>query len=72
MDAEGRLTSLTQGGTPIASYAYDARGRHKSKTASGATTILVSDADNRTVLEYDGATGAIQRWYAYGLGPDGR
>jgi RHS repeat-associated protein len=23
---------------------------------------------NREVLEYDGATGAIQRWYAYGLG----
>jgi len=27
-----------------------------------------TDADNREVLEYDGASGAIQRWYTYGLG----
>jgi hypothetical protein len=27
-------------------------------------------ADNREVLEYDGTTGAVQRWYAYGLDPD--
>ncbi len=30
----------------------------------------MTDADNREVLEYDGAAGAIQRWYAFGLGPD--
>jgi hypothetical protein len=34
------------------------------------TTIFVTDADNREVLEYDGSTGAVQNWYAYGLGPD--
>src|SRR5262249_52763214 len=33
-------------------------------------TIFVTDADNREVLEYDGTTGAILRWYAYGLGPN--
>ena len=34
----------------------------------GATTVFVTDAGNREVLEYDGASGAILRWYAYGLG----
>ena len=37
---------------------------------NGTTTVFVTDADNREVLEYDGSTGAIQRWYAYGLGPN--
>jgi hypothetical protein len=32
--------------------------------------VFVTDADNREVLEYDGASGVIQRWYAYGLGPN--
>jgi len=35
---------------------------------NGTTTVFVTDAGNREVLEYDGASGAIQRWYAYGLG----
>jgi RHS repeat-associated protein len=35
---------------------------------NGTTTVFVTDNDNREVLEYDGASGAIQRWYAYGLG----
>jgi len=30
--------------------------------------VLVTDAANREVLEYDGASGAIQRWYPCGLG----
>ncbi len=30
--------------------------------------MFVTDAANREVLEYDGASGAILRWYAYGLG----
>ena len=32
--------------------------------------MFVTDADNRQVLEYDGTSGAVQRWYAFGLGPD--
>ena len=28
------------------------------------------DADNCEVLEYDGTSGQVARWYAYGLGPD--
>jgi RHS repeat-associated protein len=49
-------------------YAYDAQGRRKTRTVNGTTTVFVTDAGNREVLEYDGTSGAIQRWYAYGLG----
>ncbi len=75
-DAESRLTAVISAGTcaapttTVASYAYDGQGRRKSKTVGGTTTLYVTDADNREVLEYDGAAGAIQRWYAYGIGPD--
>lgn len=68
-DAENRLTSASGAGN-TASYKFDAQGRRKTKTVNGATTVFVTDADNREVLEYDGSTGAIQRWYAYGLGPN--
>jgi RHS repeat-associated protein len=37
---------------------------------NGNTTIFVTDADNREILEYDGTSGAIKNWYAYGLGPN--
>jgi len=66
-DSESRLTSASGAGN-TASYSYDAQGRRKTKTVNGTTTVFVTDAANREVLEYDGATGAIQRWYAYGLG----
>lgn len=66
-DSENRLISASGAGN-TASYAYDAQGRRKSKTVNGITTLFVTDADNREVLEYDGASGAILRWYAYGLG----
>jgi RHS repeat-associated protein len=66
-DAENRLTSASGAGN-TASYTYDAQGRRKTKTVNGATTVFVTDAGNREVLEYDGASGAILRWYAYGLG----
>ncbi len=68
-DAENRLTkSKTSGGSTIGTYTFDGRGRRTSKTVSGTTTIFVTAADNREVLEYDGTTGAIQRWYSYELG----
>ena len=69
-DAENRLMSASGAGN-TASYAYDAQGRRKLKTVNGTTTVSVTDAGNREVLEYDGASGAILRWYAYGLGPNG-
>jgi YD repeat-containing protein len=69
-DAESRLTSISQGGTTVATYAYDAQGRRKNKTVGSTSTVFVTDADNRGVLEYDGSSGAVQRWYAFGPGPD--
>lgn len=66
-DAENRLTSASGAGN-TASYTYDAQGRRKTKTVNGTTTVFVTDASNREVLEYDGTSGAIQRWYVYGTG----
>jgi RHS repeat-associated protein len=68
-DTENRLTSASGAGN-TASYTFDAQGRRKTKTVNGMTTAFVTDAANREVLEYDGASGAILRWYAYGLGPN--
>jgi RHS repeat-associated protein len=68
-DAENRLVSASKTGM-TATYTFDGRGRRKTRTVNGTTTVFVTDADNREVLEYDGATGAILRWYAYGLGPN--
>ena len=44
------------------------RAAARARTVNGVKTVFVTDADNREVLEYDGASGAIQRWYAYALG----
>ena len=66
-DAENRLISATGSGVS-ASYAFDAHGRRKLKTVGTATTVFITDADNREVLDYDGTSGQIQHWYAYGLG----
>jgi len=70
-DAENRLTSVTQGGITVATYAYDAQGRRKSKTVGSTTTIYVTDLVKRAVLDYDGTSGAVQNWYAFGSGPNG-
>jgi RHS repeat-associated protein len=75
-DAENRMTAVLSAGTcaapttTVATYAYDAQRRRKSKTVGGVTTMFVTDADNREVMEYDGSSGAVQNWYAYGLGPN--
>ena len=68
-DAENRMVSATGAGNS-STYAYDGRGRRKTRTINGAATVSVTDNDNREVMEYDGATGAIVRRYAYGLGPN--
>lgn len=68
-DAENRLVSASGGGN-TASYTYDGRGRRKTKTVNGTTTVFVTDADNREVLEYNEANGAILRWFVHGLGPN--
>ena len=74
-DNESRLVSILTSGscssptTTLAAYAYDAQGRRKSKAVGGTTIIYVTDADNREVLEYNGA-GSIQNWYSFAFGPD--
>jgi len=68
-DPENRMVAASGAGNS-STYAYDGRGWRKSRTVNGATTISVTDTNNREVLEYDGGTGAILRWYAYGLGPN--
>lgn len=77
-DGGNRLTSVTQGGNPVVSYAYDAQrrrndaqargsqGRRKLKTVGSTTTVYVTDWDNREVLEYD--TSGHLLWYVYGSG----
>ncbi len=68
-DPENRLVSASGGGN-TATYAFDPRGRRKVRTVNGTTTVTVTGADNRELMDYDGATGAILRWYAYGPGPN--
>ena len=68
-DAENRLISASGAGN-TAAYAYDAQGRRKSKTVNGTTTIFVQDPQGRALLDYDGASGTIQNWYAFGSGPN--
>jgi RHS repeat-associated protein len=67
-DAESRLISVTQGATTVATYAYDALGHRKSKTVGTTTTIYVRDPGNRALLDYDGTSGAVGNWYAFGAG----
>lgn len=50
-----QLSGITQGATPIASYAYDAMGRRESKTLAGTITSFVYDGRN-FVQEKQGAT----------------
>ena len=68
-DAENRMVTANGAGNS-STYTYDGRGWRKSRTVNGSVTISVTDTDNREVLEYDGSSGAILRWYAYGLGPN--
>ena len=73
-DSENRLISAVTPptGTPTttATYTYDSRGFRKSKTVNGTTTYYIADESHREVLEYDGSTGQILRWYSFGNGID--
>ena len=65
-DAENRMLSAANDIT----YKHDARGWRKSKTLGSTTTIYVTDADNRELVEYDGSNGHVLRRYVYGNGID--
>lgn len=47
-----------------------ARGRRKLRTVNGTATVTITGADDRALLDYDGTTGAVLRWYAHGPGPN--
>ncbi|CBA16592.1 RHS repeat-associated core domain-containing protein [Xanthomonas albilineans] len=54
-DDRDHLSQITQGGTVIASYSYDALGRRSARTENGATTQYLYDGLN-TVQETQGTT----------------
>ncbi|MDZ4798873.1 MAG: RHS repeat-associated core domain-containing protein [Bryobacteraceae bacterium] len=51
-DGEGRLATVTGGGS--ATNIYDAEGRRVKRTANGITTYYVYDADGQLMAEYGG------------------
>jgi YD repeat-containing protein len=67
-DAENRLVSVAQGNTAVASYAYDGRGRRKSRIAGGSTTVYVTGAEDQELVEYNGTTGSVGAFYAFNPG----
>jgi len=78
-DSESRLKSIDQlsglgncasSTSNISDYAYDAQGRRKLKAVGAAVTAFVTGADGREILEYDGNTGAVTRWFGFGAGRD--
>jgi RHS repeat-associated protein len=69
-DVENRLSSITGGGSTVATYAYDAQGRRRSKTVGSAITVYVTDEDNKGMLDYDGTSGAMLHWYPAGAVED--
>lgn len=54
-DAENRLTSASSAGN-TASYSCDTQGWRKTKTVNSTTTMFVTHAGSREVLEYDVAS----------------
>jgi RHS repeat-associated protein len=66
-DAWNRLVKVTQGGTPVASYTYDALFRRISK-ATGTTLRLFAYSDQWQILEeYVDLATTPQARYWYGL-----
>jgi hypothetical protein len=59
------LTSILSAGTcaspstTVATYAYDAQSRRKSKTVGSATTHDATEADNRNVVFISPANGRL-------------
>ena len=60
----GTITpTYDQNGNLVVADTFDA-----VPTATAGTTNYVTDPEQRMVLEYNGTSGAITNWYAYGLG----
>lgn len=54
-NARNQLTQITQGGTVLASFGYDALGRRAIKTLNGVTTTMLYDGPN-AVQETQGSS----------------
>ena len=66
-DAENRLVAIIQGGTTLAAFSYDGKGRRAQKTAGGVTHSYVYDAAD--VIEERLGSGSTYR-YVRGPGVD--
>lgn len=66
-DAENRLVEVKQGGSTLATFAYDGVGRRATKSAGGTSTSFVYDGAQ--FLE-ERPTGGTTKRYFYGLGID--
>jgi hypothetical protein len=66
-NSAGRLSALSVGGVPTATYRYDAMGRQVTRTLvpSGVTIHSVFDAQGRRIAEYNEGTGALIREYVW-------
>lgn len=59
-----RLTSVTEGGTTLGQYTYDALGRRTKKVAGETTTLYIYDQSGLLIAEYSG-DGVWQKDYVY-------
>jgi RHS repeat-associated protein len=59
-----RLTSVTEGGTTLGQYTYNALGRRTKKVAGGTTTLYIYNQNGLLIAEYDG-DGTWQKDYLY-------
>jgi RHS repeat-associated protein len=69
-DAADRLTAVTAGGSPVATYVYDAAGRRARQTVGTTTTTFLWDeasAYGDVVAEIDGS-GAVDTRYVLAAG----
>jgi RHS repeat-associated protein len=63
-----RLTTVSQVGSPIATYAYNARGERVKKTAGGVTTLFTYDTSGHLLAESDAAGNPLKEYvYLDGL-----
>lgn len=68
-DGLGRLTSVSNAGTTLATFSYDALGRRIRKSASG-TAEWYAHEGSQIILDVDSATNAVKVEYAWYPGID--
>ncbi len=61
---DNRIVSVSESGTLVATYAYNALGQRVAKTVGGATTRFIYGQNGELLAETD-ATGTVLREYIY-------